>query len=91
MTRTTHLLPDLPHDPAAVDVNRLSRHVAAGVAGEEGHGFGDVLRFSGMAEGDSLSCGFPLNVGVSRPDSLGGDAAGSHHIGAHAEGGELER
>ena len=63
----------------------------AGIAGEKGHGFGDVLRFSGMAEWNSFGCGFPLGVGVSRPDPLGGDAAGSYDVGAHAEGGELER
>ena len=69
-------------------MKRLTGDVAARVAGEEGHGFGDVLRFSRMAEGDSFSCGLPLSVGVCRPDTLGGDAAWGYHIGAHAQGGE---
>jgi hypothetical protein len=69
----------------------LPGHMSAGIAGEEGHGFGDVFRFSSVAEGDSFSRGFPLSVGVSRPDALGGNAAWGYHIGAHSEGGELER
>ena len=64
----------------------LPGHVSAGIAGEKGHGFGDVLRFSSMAEGNSFGRGFPLGVGVSRPDPLGRDSSGSYDIGAHAEG-----
>jgi len=53
--RTTHLLPDLPHDPATIDVKRLSRHVAARVAGEEGHGFGDGHSAAKRAAADRVS------------------------------------
>jgi hypothetical protein len=34
-------LPLLRHNPPAIDVKRLSRHVAARVAGKKSHGFGD--------------------------------------------------
>ena len=71
-------------------MKRLAGHVLAGVAGEERHGFGDVLWFSGMAEGNSFGCGFSLGVGVSRPDTLGSDAAGSHDVSAHIIGCKLE-
>jgi hypothetical protein len=80
----------LRHDSPAVNVKGLAGHMSAGIASEEGHGFGDVLRFSSMAEWNPFGSGFPLGVGVSRPDARRGDAAGSHHIGA-PEQGELER
>ena len=73
----------LCHDSAAVYVKRLAGYVAARVAGEKGHGFGDVLRFSGMAERNSFSCGFPFSDGVSRPDPFGSDPAGSYDVSAH--------
>ena len=41
--RTTHLLLDLPHDPAAVNVKCLPGHMSAGVADEKGHGLSDGL------------------------------------------------
>ena len=81
----------LRHDPAAVHMDRLSRHVFGRVAGEKGDGFGDIFRHAGVADRDSLRRGFPFDVGVTCSDPRRGDSSRRDGIYADAAGRQFER
>src|SRR5438309_5570439 len=87
----TVLIFRLRHDPAAIHVDRLSGHVFGCVAGKEIDGFGDVFRFAGVADRDSLSGGFPFSVGVARSDPRRGNASRRDGIYAYAQCRQLKR
>src|SRR5688500_8357506 len=76
------------HGQPAVDGEHLASDVPGRVGGEEGDGFGDVVRLAEAALWDLRENGF-LDLVWQTAGELGGDEPGRDRVDGHAAGGGL--